>query len=296
MNRAIGRWLLRKISWRFGFVVLDIDEQINKYADDPREILYWKDLPFSLQYFPSFLGTGLRFYPLTSESYHPFVVALKGIIVSENPKELAFSVLKKYNQVCSLKNANDFLGLNEWERCFPTDSHPYEFTYPWNTASPIEVKEFIITTTRNENERYAFKSHEALDLPFASDEKIRIEVTRLLDLLTSIRTQGFKQQVKDYLGCFVLVSGEDWRWYVQGGQHRAAVLAALGFEKIPVSVRKIIRREDVDFWPQVQSGLFTRSQALLVFDRLFAAKPPPLVQEWVDYVNQTFYNKVEINA
>src|SRR5690606_27390083 len=113
-----------------------------------------------------------------------------------------------------------------------------------------------------------------LDLPNASDEKIRIEVNRLITLLASIKEHGFKQEYSDSLGCFVLVNGEKWRWYVNGGQHRASVLAALGYDEMPVCIRQLVRRDDVGYWPNVQSGIFTENQALAVFDRLFSGEPP----------------------
>src|SRR5690606_4329352 len=121
-----------------------------------------------------------------------------------------------------------------------------------------------------------------------SDEKVRIESQRLLNLLTSIRKKGYEQQYPDTLGCFILVSGKNYKWYVQGGQHRAAVLAALGRETIPVYVRQIVRREDVSFWPNVQSGIFSEEQALIIFDRLFVGNPPILAQNWIDFVNREF--------
>lgn len=65
---------------------------------------------------------------------------------------------------------------------------------------------------------------------------------------------------------------------LNGGQHRAASLSALGHETIPVrltspSSASIIRRDDVDFWPYVRTGLFSRETALEVFDRIFSGIP-----------------------
>src|SRR5690606_16637583 len=151
-----------------------------------------------------------------------------------------------------------------------------------------EVRDLTFYGINRENNLYGFSSKESLDLPDVSDKKIKIEAIRLLELLESIKKQGFNQQNEDALGCFVLADGATWRWYVQGGQHRAAVMAALGYNSIPVYVRQIIRREEVSFWPNVQSGIFSKEKALIVFDKLFAAKPPTVAKDWVDYVNLTF--------
>ena len=297
MYKTIILWFLRKISWRFGYIVLNRNvPSLNTCGDDPREVPYLQDLPYSVQNLPAKLGVGLRFYPFEGQTYHPFILALKGIKENKNQKDFAFEVLKKYNQLCSLKTANDFLGLSKTEACFSNENHPYEYTYPWSTVVPHEIKKITLDDIRGENSRYGFKTEEALDLPLASDRKIWIETKRLVHLMVSIKESGFKQQSQDSLGCFVLLNGDSWRWYVHGGQHRAAVLAVLGYDKFPVCVRRIIRREDVDIWPQVQSGVFTREQALLVFDKLFSAKPPPVAKEWMDYVNQAFYHKTEIEC
>ncbi|MCE8004650.1 hypothetical protein [Billgrantia ethanolica] len=60
------------------------------------------------------------------------------------------------------------------------------------------------------------------------------------------------------------------------GQHRYAVISALGQERIPIRVEQFVRRQEVMLWPGVASGLFTPSAALKVFDACFIdeAQPP----------------------
>jgi len=188
------------------------------------------------------------------------------------------------------------LGLDKGEEVFSMDSHPYEYTYPWSTLMPHEVRDFALYDIHRENNRFGFSSKDSLDLANVSDKKIEIEALRLVELLESIIKQGFKQQNEDALGCFVLADGATWRWYVQGGQHRAAVMAALGYNIVPVYVRQIIRREEVNFWPNVQSGIFSKENALIVFDKLFAAEPPTVAGDWVDYVNLTFNSNLEMDS
>src|SRR5690606_18181546 len=145
-----------------------------------------------------------------------------------------------------------------------------------------------------ENDQYGIKSDESLEIDQASEEKIKMETERVINLVTSIKQNGYDTQSNDPIGCIVLVHEDKWKWLVRGGQHRASVLAALGYDKIPVLVRRIVRREDVCYWPNVQSGIFTQKQALMVFDKLFAAEPPPVAKDWVDYVNKTFYCETNV--
>ena len=280
--------ILWHISWNLGYLLQDKKiNPIRNFGNDPRELPYLNNLPHTILSLPVSKANGLRFYRLTGNTYHPFVLALKAPLDGKI-NEHVFSVLKKYSDTVNLRTANDYLGLGKGEEVFPNANHPYEYCYPWCPSQPDNTRDFLINDIRNENRRYGFLSDESLDLPHVSARKISIEAKRLRKLVVSIQQRGFIQQIDDVVGGFVLVDGDRWRWYVQGGQHRAAVMAALGYKDIPVCIRKVIRREDVNFWPNVQTGIYTPQQALTVFDRLFRSAPPPVAQEWVEYVNQTF--------
>lgn len=63
------------------------------------------------------------------------------------------------------------------------------------------------------------------------------------------------------------------------GHHRIAALAALGYVEAPIRIKMksamgIVRRSEVDAWPHVRRGYFTREQALAVFDRLLSGQQP----------------------
>jgi len=287
--------ILWHFSWRLGYVLQEKKiKAIEAFGDDPRGLPYLKHLPYAIVNLPTDLGIGLRFYPLSGNTYHPFVLALKNQDQLSD-KEAAFNVLKAYSQLVNLKTGNDFLGFSQTDQVFSSETHPYEYTYPWSPLTPQEVRDFTIDDIRRENDLFRFSSNESLDLANVSDRKVRIETERLLSLKESIKKNGFQQQNEDVLGCFVLVNGNKWKWYVQGGQHRAAVLASLGYHEMPVYVRQIIRREDVCFWPNVQFGTFTEKQALAVFDRLFDAEPPPVADDWIEYVNMKFQKDINKN-
>ena len=60
-----------------------------------------------------------------------------------------------------------------------------------------------------------------------------------------------------------------------------AAAAALGLKKLPVIITKIVRLEDLKYWPNVERGLFTEDQASKVFYSIFNAKPPRIYNEWI---------------
>lgn len=278
--------VIKKMVSFFGYR-LEKKEALRLVDNDPRELPYLKNLPFSVMNLPTDKGVGLRFYPLTGVTCHPFVLALKKASKVEEPQEHIFNTLKTYADLVTFYSANEYLGLGE-EKIFPPDSHPFEFTYPWSALLPEHRKNYFLTVRREENLRHGFDSGEFLETSSVSDEKIRVESKRLIELLWSIEKNGYSPRYHDALNCFVLMKDGEWKWYVESGQHRASVLAALGYQKIPAHVRQIVRREDARFWPAVQSGLFSERIALALFDKMFNLESRAVARDWVDHVRKTY--------
>ncbi|MCE9662757.1 hypothetical protein LY622_04825 [Halomonas sp. M5N1S17] len=106
-----------------------------------------------------------------------------------------------------------------------------------------------------------------------SAPKLEVEVERLTRVLASIRARGIlRHDGTDGDIRAIVLSHPDgkWRWQVLAGQHRYAVISALGEPCIDIRVEHFIRREEVMLWPGVVSGLFTPTAALKVFDACFA--------------------------
>jgi len=107
-----------------------------------------------------------------------------------------------------------------------------------------------------------------------------IAFDRLTRLYDSIHSDGFAaDNFRDPMKTFVLVRNNEYCVMPRSGKHRVAVLSALDYQEIPVLMGPspqvmLVRREEVAAWPHVVSGLFTPSDALVVFDRIFEARPP----------------------
>lgn len=289
MLKNITYKILWHFAWRLGYSIKEIEIPPKRnHGQDIRELPYLSDLPYTILNLPTELGVGFGFFSLKAHKiYHPLILALT-MANNSDREENTFKVLKKYSELFSLKTPNDSMGFSEDEEFFSKQDHPYSFTYPWSSLDPCEVREKKISYNLIENKRYGLKTEDSLDLAGTSNEKVKIETKRILGIYDQIKTHGFKPQFPDSLGGFVLKHEENFKWYVQGGQHRAAVMAALGFEEIPVHVRQIIRREEVAFWPKVLSGLFSQEKALMIFDNMFKAELPPVAQAWREYVDHLY--------
>jgi hypothetical protein len=104
-------------------------------------------------------------------------------------------------------------------------------------------------------------------------EKAALEVSRLVDLRKAIASGGYDpDRYGDIQGVF-LRSGDDYRFFVHGGKHRAAVLAVLGNSQIPVAFKRewprVIDIADIVSWPLVRQGRLSAGIARSIFESYF---------------------------
>jgi hypothetical protein len=118
-------------------------------------------------------------------------------------------------------------------------------------------------------------------------DDVMLHFSRLAKLTDSIRRNGYSRNDEhdgDVIAKLMVHPGKGVRYVLVSGKHRAAVLAALGFERIPIrltfSTGPAINH--VECWPHVRNGLFTCEQALELFHRLWEGRPPPgaVPPEW----------------
>ncbi len=118
-----------------------------------------------------------------------------------------------------------------------------------------------------------------------SPEKGALEFARCVAIYRAIRTFGYRRSSDtpdgDVRGQVLVDEGGDYSVLVLNGQHRIAGAAAAGLSSVPIrfydgtlSGSRVVHRADVEMWPSVRRGWLTVPQALHVFDRLFAGRPP----------------------
>jgi len=111
----------------------------------------------------------------------------------------------------------------------------------------------------------------------ATPEKVALEIERLEAVRRSIERVGYQptRQTGSING-HLLVSGGQYRFFVRGGKHRAAVLAALGWTHIPVRFRptwpRLVDRRDASSWSLVLSGDIDEDTAVAAFDTYFVGR------------------------
>jgi hypothetical protein len=95
------------------------------------------------------------------------------------------------------------------------------------------------------------------------------EFRRIARLVRSIGRRGFDRPGSDGVQVDILLRGDESRFVNCGGQHRTAVMDAMGAEHVPARRRHVVDRDHAADWPNVRSGLWTLAEALRYFDHLF---------------------------
>lgn len=195
-------------------------------------------------------------YAYTPQGWHYFVAFLRQY--ADNPRiSPEDSVLTHYYQ--------RFAPNSLWEAMtgMPKEALPAEFgdlpdwpALPWLTRrlTPRDGNQHFGTFTRKTIQRH--------------DRLCR-------SLYDKIREEGYlpDRYPDGYIRGHYLKNGTKYRFIVTAGQHRMAVLAALGYHafaaKIQPGYPRVADADQADTWPQVINGTYTPGQARRVHSLYF---------------------------
>jgi len=254
---------------------------------EPIDLRYLSNNPRALPYFSSAdrqvlidvefeKGRGLEVFSLSPESVHPFIVAIKYALDCGDYKNSLKEKMSQYYNMVQPDSASSWLGLDEGE-VLALDGEPAWLSLlPWEDNTIHEKrtgrKECAIYDNKEQGENLTIDQGWRNFGPVA-DSILNLEVNRLYLLMLSIKKNGIlRSDTKggDIGGIILIKEADDFRWLVEwGGQHRAAAISAMGYKKIAIRVWQVVDRNDVDLWPSVQSGVYSKIAALKVFDLIY---------------------------
>jgi hypothetical protein len=212
---------------------------------------------------------GLKF---DAGGWHPFVAASHEYIDS-NRTAYPGSALEAFYQKWQPNDAlNALIGATGPEiLCeFPS----YTLHLPWLDVLPAERASAMAKNIRNEN-RWCGKIDLSASAGYGlhgpvSPKKGQIEYTRIVRTTKSIRRYGFdRARAEEDITVTAIERGDDYRFCIIHGQHRAAVLAALGYQHVPVSLMRTVFISEVEHWPQVYRGIWAQAEAETYVNHLF---------------------------
>lgn len=231
-----------------------------------------------------------RWFNMSENSLDPAIFAIRDSLKKNlNINDLYEKILNLLNENLSLglpKNAAEHLDIEPDLNKKICDYPWWAAVNPWDNRTlddqlkiyPIEVKKNrakngmqIISDDPNEIVRDDIEN----SLPSHANQ-----YTKLTQL---IKKNGFRYGDKyGYVNAELFVANNNFCWKIgDEGNHRATVAAALGMTKIPALMTKIIRLDELDYWPNVINGTFKKDQAIKIFYNIFDAKPSKIYDEWI---------------
>ena len=219
----------------------------------------------------------------------PFVIAAKKAIEfgnDNNQKDVIEDVLNQFYNTVQPKNAAEWLGVdfNDGHRLLSLP--PWAGVLPWRARTVESYQSAFETAAIKEAQSFGYHADIKdgwLYCGPVSARKVNVEAQRIVTVLNSMIQNGYQRSNRkdgDVRATALVNEDRNWRWLITYGNHRASVASSLGYENIPIRVNLVICREHVDFWPHVVNGLYTKSQALEVFDRLFDGVTPSKTEKW----------------
>ncbi len=171
---------------------------------------------------------------------------------------------------------------------------PIGAEFPWQGASGPTATLRRFNTAKTESRANGFDldgRHGWTCFGPVAQGKRTLELARTVALVDSIEERGYCGDPPSPtngsgvppIGGLVLVNEQgDWRYLIDGGQHRVAVLAALGYTEFPGVVRPgaVYHRSRAERWPGVVAGDLDAETARHLFDRVFAGRQPSFVEPW----------------
>ncbi|MCH7396518.1 hypothetical protein MM236_00900 [Belliella sp. DSM 107340] len=186
----------------------------------------------------------------------------------------ALESFKEYYSKCQFENVADRIGITPYK-----DWHflsPWYYVEPWEAVSPESAFERNFNMMVNETKKYGFENYK-IDFGHKSfgplvDELVELELKRLVGIYNSIKKYGLIENSKLIKGK-IFVANDQVKVRPGDGWHRVFGCLSNSFNRVPMKFNKlnsIVRREDVRYWPSVNAGLYSKNEALMVFDNLFS--------------------------
>ncbi len=226
--------------------------------------------------------------PLESRA-HPFSRAFaRALLASDasSARNIIERELRCYYDWVQPNLALEVVDLSASEAPGLADQPAFNYLAPWWEKGIQETARGRERALRYVGMRYGFGAAANGGHPFFGplpEPRLNLQVERLDRLLRSVRRNGFAPFARDFpIKVTALRNNDEYRWFIEEGQHRFALAHALGVETMPAMLVSVVRREEARLWPQVVNGMFSERGAVRLFDRIFDGRPPVFCQRWIE--------------
>lgn len=235
-------------------------------------------------------GRTNNWFELTNESLDPGIFTINNAIKKNLKNEELLNNIAKNLKECyyivKLKDAAETLNIKTLQDSYIKKYPWWATVYPWENYSFEEKKKnfpFDVKKNREINGMFISTNNPDEIIRKNYEDGWLSHAKQYVYLLNQIKKNGFNYGSKyGYINAEIFIDNNMFRWKPGlEGNHRTTIAAALGFKEIPVLVTKIIRIEDLEYWPNVVKGYFDKEQAKKIFYNIFDAKPSSIYEEWI---------------
>lgn len=245
--------------------------------DDPLEAIYSergnKAAAFHCPVNQCVHTNGLNF---SADGWHPCSALLEQI-ESGVCESYEGSILERYYETWRPQSAKDALiGLGSTSSALDDLSSHLMYLFPWMARTPEEADMAVRAWAHGDNiehghpdlsiDTHGFKDHGPVDRRVGE-----LEFERLRQTFATLSRSGYDRTKSD-VSVLIIKRADDYRFLnFGGGLHRTAAMKVLGHETVPAKPQRpwVIDVDDVNRWPQVRSGIWSRTAAIRYVDHLF---------------------------
>lgn len=224
------------------------------------------------------------FNKIDDNCIHPFYLATKTYLKSKN-KNKVFKIFEEYRKACILNNSNEALGLNNYN-VFKNSNSLYDTILPWTNMDRKNYYKLHKEWAIEKNILFKLNRLENFGSIHCTSRKSAIETNRICNIIDGY-LNGSLDIENPNLFCSLYLKNNDFIVSAKDGNHRSAVLAALGINKIPYKIREVVKFDELNNWRHVKSNLYSNVAAEKVFNNIFYSKPRKYHSKWKDIVQKS---------
>ena len=231
-----------------------------------------------------------RWFDMTNKSIDPAIFAIRTALKKDLKGEELYKnillTLKEHKSLTGYVDLAKYLDIdiddNQNLKKYPWWAH----VYPWESCTFVDKLKYypqMVKKNRLNNGMKILSNNSEEIMKDDFENSLPSHARQYAEITEQIRNNGFIYS-KDYtsVSAEIFVDKDAFCWKVGlEGNHRIAAAAALGLERIPVNITKVIRLDELKHWPNVKLGYFSEKQAIKIFYNIFNANPSQIHQKWI---------------
>lgn len=222
------------------------------------------------------------FHALDNNCIHPYYLAAK-LYIETNNREKVFELFEEFRKNYLINSVDELFGIERFY-IFKNNYNIFESLLPWENIDISTRGKSRHENIKNENLTNGINSYEYFGDKNCTLNKSKVEVKRICNLVDNIRKEGFKTNNIEQITATILIKNDEWSCFINGGNHRVAVLSALGYNPISLQIYEIVDLSNIEKWKYVKNGLYSKKSAEFIFDNIFNAQIPSSFNNWKEKI------------